>query len=343
MFPERLELLLRGFDDAIIRFIQSILQYESLSGAARVVALACSAITTIEVGFSVPVFLLLCKCYDCLAVYATYVMISMAFITQLPKRFIWRTRPFAAGRAKRVRVHDSSSFPSRAVVGAVVYSLWLLTMFEDKDWSHGSESNDNGKCTSPSWFPKTIMGGVLVLFAALATSASRVVLGVHYPSDCIGGAILGFVIHLAGTGLTRLHLNSCDCCGKSSHSNILGSTFTLTVGLIVAVMVFYLLILPPLEYWKKISHAGSLLFPCLIFVIAFLCPSFTGASSLNTAPHLTLDNAVTAVFVTIVLTALGLASQRKKLQGSIPIQIGVFTGLLVLVGCSICLARVWTD
>ena len=123
-FPERWEEALSSFDDAVIARVQSSEQPCCNSRRATVLlSMTITSATAIEFGLSIPVLLLSLQQYDREAIAALYVMLSMAFLTQIFKRFVWRDRPFAVGRA--IALHSelkTSSFPSRAVVGGVVYA-----------------------------------------------------------------------------------------------------------------------------------------------------------------------------------------------------------------------------
>ena len=80
--------------------------------------------SSIEVGAVVPVVLFFAGA-DALASWAACLVFAMAFVTQFPKRFVWRRRPFMAGRAEGRRPTMTSSFPSRAVACAVMYTHFV--------------------------------------------------------------------------------------------------------------------------------------------------------------------------------------------------------------------------
>ena len=122
-FPEQLEAILRPFDDAIIAWVQTA----NRSGCrwkkfAVGISMLFTFFTAIEIGLSIP-FLLLSLQFDVQAIICLYVMLLFSISTQLFKRFVWRNRPFVVDRAElRSKELKTSSFPSRAVVGGVIYA-----------------------------------------------------------------------------------------------------------------------------------------------------------------------------------------------------------------------------
>ena len=70
--------------------------------------------TTIEFGIMLP-FVLHGLGIDSLATLFTYIAVALGIIPQIPKRFIWRSRPYMVGRAIKLNKAGTSSFPSRAV------------------------------------------------------------------------------------------------------------------------------------------------------------------------------------------------------------------------------------
>jgi len=94
---------------------------------------------------------------------------------RLLKKALVRERPFIRhpGITLTMPPLDRYSFPSGHTLHAVCFSTQAVAQFPELGW-------------------------VLVPLAALI-AASRVVLGLHYPSDVLAGALLGLV--LAGAGL----------------------------------------------------------------------------------------------------------------------------------------------
>ena len=93
--------------------------------------------------------------------------VTAALLYRMLKRWTRRPRPCAADRRIRAWVTplDEFSFPSGHTLHAVSFTLVAL-----------------------AWYPW--LAPVLLPFAALI-AASRVVLGVHYPSDVLAAALIG--------------------------------------------------------------------------------------------------------------------------------------------------------
>jgi len=203
---------------------------------------------------------------DCEAILAIYTMLAMTVLTQIPKRFMHRVRPFAAGRAECFSNVTTSCFPSRAVVGAVVFVNLAESLVHD---------SASASCM-PRWFPSW-SSLCLIIACALLASLCRIVLGVHYASDCVGGFLLGVIVNLIGTALARAHVSSCGCNKMEEPPPPLrltmGSGIVLVVLIGASVATVLILLLPPLTFFRKTLHAFSTLFVALIFSLVFLCPA----------------------------------------------------------------------
>lgn len=96
------------------------------------------------------------------------------------KRLTRRPRPYCQERAIRLIVPpiDEFSFPSGHTLQAVAFTVVAM-----------------------SWFP--VLGWVLIPFSLLV-ALSRVVLGLHYPSDVLAAVGFGLVLGLLSTALLPL-------------------------------------------------------------------------------------------------------------------------------------------
>ena len=267
-FPPALDAAFRSFDNALIAALQSPLN-SSLRLPLLGFALALTAFTSIEFGLVLPYCLYLTG-FDHAADYATFLVFVLALVSQLPKRFVWRARPWMVQRALKVRKDKTSSFPSRAVTCAVVYGAVLAIAF--------SPSN-----------PLPLLLLLCSVFAVLA-SAARIIVGAHYPSDCVFGLLSGTVITAVGWGLTAALESGCSVCRAADGS--VGSCYrsvdpitvsrlsidwlTVVATALASSLLLALLVAPPLRFWTKCAYVMGVLTPCVLFRISFLCPTLNG-------------------------------------------------------------------
>jgi membrane-associated phospholipid phosphatase len=151
-------------------------------------------LTCIEFGVFVPL-VLFAMGYDQQGSLGTMLALTLAVLSQIPKRLIKRLRPWQAGRAVKRRSDRTSSFPSRAVAGAVVYAFFACA---------APTMSSDGVIRVSGWI-------VPVMLAAAALAAfARIQLGCHYFSDCVVGALLGVVSIALGAGLYAANMSTCS-------------------------------------------------------------------------------------------------------------------------------------
>jgi undecaprenyl-diphosphatase len=99
---------------------------------------------------------------------------------RLLKRWTRRPRPFRAHReiVAHIAPLDEFSFPSGHTLHAVAFTIIAL-----------------------AWFP--LLAPLLVTFALLV-AASRVVLGLHYPSDVLAATVIGCALGAASLWVAAL-------------------------------------------------------------------------------------------------------------------------------------------
>jgi len=100
-------------------------------------------------------------------------------------------------RAIEVQQTRTSSFPSRAVACSVVYCYIIDWIYKDFKELENSSSE---------WWMF-----VLIILLPFLISFARINLGVHYPSDCIAGTILGFITCFFGRLLFFADFYGCSC------------------------------------------------------------------------------------------------------------------------------------
>eukprot|EP01100_Stratorugosa_tubuloviscum_P013568 TRINITY_DN6880_c0_g1_i1.p1 TRINITY_DN6880_c0_g1~~TRINITY_DN6880_c0_g1_i1.p1 ORF type:complete len:245 (-),score=54.94 TRINITY_DN6880_c0_g1_i1:588-1322(-) len=115
-FPKKMDDFFLNFDDRIIYHTQ---KYESIF--LKKLSLLITGLVAIEIIMILP-FCLFLVGEDGIATYLSYLSLFTCLISQIPKRFSWRYRPFMIARAKKFSNEKTSSFPSRAVTCATVYS-----------------------------------------------------------------------------------------------------------------------------------------------------------------------------------------------------------------------------
>jgi undecaprenyl-diphosphatase len=108
---------------------------------------------------------------------------------------------FVVGRPRPVLEHPlatatSSSFPSGHAAGsAAVYGVLALLLLRAATTAAPDRA-------VPHRVAPVAIAGILVF--AVAVAASRVVLGVHFPSDVVAGLVLGFGCAFAGVAALPL-------------------------------------------------------------------------------------------------------------------------------------------
>jgi membrane-associated phospholipid phosphatase len=341
-FPEALESALSPLDDALIPRAQRLWATVEL----RYAFLATTTMTAIEAALPVPGALYALG-YDAAGGLCTSILIVLALASQIPKKFIWRQRPWMAGRAKAHRRDSTSSFPSRAVVCGVVFA-WLALASVAVETS-GAEA-----------MPVNLVW-LAVVFSASAASLSRVVVGAHYPSDCVCGFLLGVLILKLGGKLELawlragcaalassapsgagtpasalslsakfhfLHLPAAPravpeprAAGKDGAELITVALSSLSVmranmpvvRLLACVTLSYVVTMASIAgFWVKCSYVYGLLLSTATFRYVFLASAATGVSVPGVLDHGTLGRHVKLFSVYAAILAFGMATRGRK-------------------------------
>ena len=119
--PDRLNRCVAPVDDAFIKCSQSCARVDVLAKPFAYLAYFFTATTVVELAPVIPVVLYGCFLDD-IALMSLVVVTAVFLLSQIPKRYCWRYRPFYDFRAVHFKSNTTSSFPSRAVVCAVAYS-----------------------------------------------------------------------------------------------------------------------------------------------------------------------------------------------------------------------------
>ena len=301
--PPSFERWWQRFDDVLIGVLQSPLN-SVLRLPVIAFALTLTFFTSIEFGLVLPFTLYLTR-YDALADHSLPFVLLLALLSQIPKRFLWRSRPWMVQRALKVRKDKTSSFPSRAVTCAVVYGALLAMAMDVRAVAWGA------------------VLGVGVCGAVLASMA-RVIVGAHYPSDCVFGLLSGTLITLVGEGVYSLLAVGCGACTNDAcytsdpaaaltltHVSVSWLTIVLVVLLSSAVLLA--LVSPPVYFWTKAGYVLAVITPCLLFRLTFLCPSINSKQSLPPPEgSASVVSWVVAAVLAVVCTACAKAMNALK-------------------------------
>lgn len=263
-FPNALEVWFGAFDDRFIRYAQ-----RRTTGAVHFIAMLLTVFTAIETS------LFLSPClfalgYDAAGGLSTSVLLVLGVVSQMPKKFIFRARPWMVGRALPIRRDKTSSFPSRAVVCAVVFS-WLIARSLELE----------GLLSRPLSAPRLWTG---ILMAASCAAAARVNVGAHYPSDTVLGFVLGCLIIVIGARLEGIwHGWGCSVAIKYANeiedsSFASGRQWSFRNLSVVTIIAYVMTLVSIQGFWVKCSYVYGLLMASTAFRASFLCVRQTGGS-----------------------------------------------------------------
>lgn len=327
-FPAALEALLAPLDDALIPPVQRLWRVPPL----RALFLLITTLTAIETGLILP-GILYALGHDAAAGLSTSILLTLALLSQVPKKFIWRRRPWMASRALPFRRDKTSSFPSRAVVCGVVFTYLAIAV---------------PRLASPALAASApASAAAAIALSAAAAAVARVAAGAHYPSDCLCGVALGVAIVNLGAGVEVRWLNA-GCAVVASAAQSAARTLpaplsmtsrfhhlhfpdlplpeSVTVAswanlrthvsytrLLVCLGASYVLTLLSIAgFWVKCSYVYGLLLAPATFRYVFLASAATGLSARSVAEHAPLlDQGRTALWFVGVL-AFGMATRGKK-------------------------------
>lgn len=302
-FPRVFERWFAPFDDAIVALCQ-----RRTTGAVLFFSTVFTFFTSIEVSLIAPPTLYALG-YDRSAGLCSSVLLVLGVVSQVPKKFIFRPRPWMVSRALPVRRDKTSSFPSRAVVCAVVFS-WLIVQSALLD----------GALSTP---PHPVLLWLTILCVAALTAFARINVGAHYPSDTVLGFLLGCAVIHIGTYLESLWPPVCSSTNayhSNNHISILPPSYYLsrlfTSRPFVAVSILsYLMTLISIQgFWVKCSYVYGLLMSSTAFRATYLCsasPPLLGRVS-QIVHHGPLSQHFKALVPFSLLLFFGMLTRGKK-------------------------------
>lgn len=302
-FPEALERAFAPLDDAVVRVVQ-----KRTSGAIHWFVMSLTFFSAIEGSLSVPATMYALG-YDRAAGLCFSVLWVLCIVSQIPKKFIFRKRPWMTGRALPIRQDRTSSFPSRAVVCAVVFS-WLIaqSLFDEQILTYER--------------PSTLVW-LGIVFVSAITAFARINVGAHYASDTICGFFLGVAVINMGKWHEQIW-QSCGCRVEDVHrvtaemsaaENQGWSRFSV-LRMIFSTLISYGLTLVSIQgFWVKCSYVYGLLLSSATFRAAFMCvgqsPKDVGLVT-QVANHGTFAQKSLAAVQFLTLLLFGMVTRGNK-------------------------------
>eukprot|EP01114_Cavostelium_apophysatum_P022395 TRINITY_DN8089_c0_g1_i1.p1 TRINITY_DN8089_c0_g1~~TRINITY_DN8089_c0_g1_i1.p1 ORF type:complete len:402 (+),score=24.45 TRINITY_DN8089_c0_g1_i1:165-1370(+) len=272
-FPISMERSLQPFDDYLMKVCQ-----RANHRFFVYLNLFLTGTVAIETGIAAP-FIFFVLGWDALGIEMGYLMIVLSFLSQIPKRFIWRFRPYMVGRARKTRKKESattSSFPSRAVTCGVVYSFFIC-------YAYIFYAENPSKWHVLWWMPFVLF--IIVFLSSFA----RINLGVHYPSDCLFGVLQGILVCVLGTLLWRVNGYGCNTCyddacysppdhAVTKHHLNRFNYLSLIICVVVGCLLTVVSSIKPLELWNKCDRIYGMLLSGIAFQVTLLCPRLVSSS-----------------------------------------------------------------
>lgn len=302
-FPLAIERFFQPIDDAVIRQCQ-----RTTTGPVYSFSMTLTFFTAIEFLLVAPPTLYALG-YDAAAGLATSVLLVLGVISQMPKKFIFRRRPWMVGRALAIREDKTSSFPSRAVVCATVFSWLIAQALYLEGFLPGQLS------------PLRLWFGIAIV-ASLAAFA-RINVGAHYPSDTLLGFLLGCVVIKIGVYYEQFWQDI--GCG-ASYPDPAGSQILLDSSasalshaswqrMAVVTLLAYAMTLVSIQgFWVKCSYVYGLLLSSAAFRAVFLCcrQMQGGACVAEVVRHGGWKEHVLATAMFVLLLVFGMVTRGRK-------------------------------
>lgn len=296
------EAVLQPFDDPLLK----VCQFKT-KGFIALFSVLFTFLTAVEAGLNWPVVLYALG-YGAAGRVFALMLLTLSVFSQIPKRFVWRPRPWMVNRAKKVRADLTSSFPSRAAACALVFPLLIMDGLQ----------REFGIVT-----PNKVAVPVVAL-CILFTGFARINVGAHYPSDILGGIVLGVAVWYSGKFLVTIF----DVLTAVA-SAILPLELRLVVGVLCSFMTTHVFLE---RFWAKCSFVFGLLFASLTFDFAFIGAHHAGASVIKLGHSESPLTIVAATVCGLVLLGYGMKAHKRKGVGwQIAVFAQIFTASLFAI------------
>lgn len=306
LFPSLIEKLFAPFDDAIVALCQ-----RRTTGIVLFFSTTFTFFTSIEVSLIAPPTLYALG-YDRAAGLCASVLLVLGVLSQVPKKFIFRPRPWMVSRALPIRRDKTSSFPSRAVVCAVVFS-WLIF----------TSAKLEGILSNPIPAPQIWLA---IFCVAALTAFARINVGAHYPSDTVLGFVLGCVVVRIGSKFEDLWRLTCDLDASYVPFGDVAATarwwhmlnlFTARPFLILTLLSYAMTLVSIQGFWVKCSYVYGLLLSSAAFRATYFCrprPSIPGSRRVlaQVLNHGSLRGHIHAGTPFTLLLIFGMITRGKK-------------------------------
>ncbi|PXF40387.1 hypothetical protein BWQ96_09905 [Gracilariopsis chorda] len=301
-FPSILENGFASFDNRLVALCQ-----RRTDGFVHYFSMGLTFFTSIEVSLVTPPALYALG-YDSAAGLCASVLLVLGIISQVPKKFIFRPRPWMVGRALPIRQDRTSSFPSRAVVCAVVFS-WLIAQ----------SLHLEGLLVHP--LTRLKLWSCILAVASL-TAFARINVGAHYPSDTILGFILGLFVITVGSRLeTQLWHRTCPIRYAQTAPTVhwaqaLAPPARRTI-FVMTLLAYTMTLISIQGFWVKCSYVYGLLMASTTFRATYLCAhAFDALQNIAALrqidDHGSFRDHVRAVATFVVLLVFGMLTRSKK-------------------------------
>uniref|UniRef100_A0A7S0ZLG7 Phosphatidic acid phosphatase type 2/haloperoxidase domain-containing protein n=1 Tax=Timspurckia oligopyrenoides TaxID=708627 RepID=A0A7S0ZLG7_9RHOD len=276
------EAVLQPLDDPLLKACQF-----RTKGLVKKFSVLLTFLTAVEAGLNWPVVLYALG-LDVAGRNFALTLFSLCLCSQVPKRWIFRPRPWMVGRGIGVRFDKTSSFPSRAAACAIVFPLMIfdaLNVEYDIVASRGA-----------------VM--LTLLLTVLSAGFARINVGAHYPSDIVGGVFLGWIAWAIGRVMIFAYGLIAALFGTFTPLE-----FRLPLAVIASFATTHLFME---RFWAKCSFVFGLLFAALTFDFCFVLGEKYGSQLLRPLSVPTLPLVLGAFVCGLVLLGYGMKAHKKK-------------------------------